>query len=464
MDVPGCNVCHEPLDEEEHQPRHLGCGHDACNTCVKALIYNGSFITSGLVCPLCKRFIIADRAEDLPINHGVIQVMRMFKGFTISETKQNKECATKDTREYCHIHKFIVEMRCITCKLWICVECKEFHILDNGCEVQEYNEALKKLKNEHKVQVQSTLPSVRNNLGLLSSKLSDIDSEKKRLEDKIAKLEDLRKNVQKSVEQGTRVIDEMDAVAARIDMATSSKELNECVHNADELHQFAQIWSKKNTDSLLERLKLDQEVYASMDINGTRSYCKLSTEDGNIYLHCFRSKEFYIEKSFKIFPCEQVQAILPEVCELVFLDLAILGEIKGRVTIRLRQDLPGYATNILLLFTGVKGHSLVSLHSQDCHTNRLGFAVRSVANKIKNFQRDENAGSIAVQGSVFACWSGQYINEFCIRVDETSVLHDKNYEMFGQVVNGMDIVKLCRNHSRQSEVRVVDCGSVIKKD
>ncbi|CAL4171278.1 unnamed protein product, partial [Meganyctiphanes norvegica] len=210
--------------------------------------------------------------------------------------------------------------------------------------------------------------------------------------------------------------------------------------------------------------KCDQEVYASMDIDGKSLYCKLSTKEGHIFLHCFRVSGSNLSKSAKTVSYEQVQRWLPEVRDLVFLDLAILGEVKGRVTIRLRQDLPSYAKNIPLLFTGEKGHSLADIPCVQCSTNNLGFAVSSVTEQINYFQRDSNAGNNATQGAMLAdCFSQKFCYIY-IYHEKYATSYGSNYEVFGQVETGLETVKLCKNHGNQNEVTVADCGLVIKEN
>ncbi|CAL4152649.1 unnamed protein product, partial [Meganyctiphanes norvegica] len=252
MEVPECNMCHVPLDEEEHQPRHLGCSHDACTACIKALINNGSF-----ECPMCRRIIKANKAEDLPINHGVVQILRLFKGFKMSENKLEEEGATANVIEVCNIHKLTVDKKCVTCKVWICVQCKVFHIPDTGCVIQNSTEVLKTMKKEHKEKEEFALSFIRNELSSLSSKLSVTETEKKRLEKEIERLDNQHKNFQNAVEDGTKVLNEVVAAAENVDKANTSKEINGCCYIANEWHQFAQIWCKKNaksglTNSLLE--------------------------------------------------------------------------------------------------------------------------------------------------------------------------------------------------------------------
>ncbi|CAL4083200.1 unnamed protein product, partial [Meganyctiphanes norvegica] len=116
-----------------------------------------------------------------------------------------------------------------------------------------------------------------------------------------------------------------------------------------------------------------------MDINGKTTNCKISIGDGNIFLHCFRINGFNINKSMKTYSLEQIKALLSVASDLVFLDLAICGQVKGRVTIRLRQDLPTYAKNILLLFTGEEGYSLLGVTTSDGSSNyNLGISVSSI--------------------------------------------------------------------------------------
>ncbi|CAL4243388.1 unnamed protein product [Meganyctiphanes norvegica] len=456
MDVPECNVCHIPLDEEEHQPRHLGCSHDSCTACIKALIKNGSF-----ECPMCRKVIKANTAEDLPINHGVIQVLRLFKSFKVSEREPNEEGSTAITKELCKIHKCIVDKRCITCKVWICVQCKELHIPGIGCEIQAYNEALKEMRKEHKKQVEPTLSSIRNNLQSISSKLSGIESEKKKLEEEIEKLDGLHKDLQKAAEDGTKVLNEIVAATVKADKAITSKEFDESVQTANEWHQFAQVWCKINTDFLPEKNKFDQEGYATMNINGKSTQCKISLGHGNVYFHCFRINGFNINKSMKIYSHEQIKSLLSAARDLVFLDLAICGQVKGRVTIRLRQDLPTYAKNIPLLFTGEKGHALLGLSCVHCLDHNLGISG-SITTNINGFKQDSNAGYTVTQGSILARWSGNNIDTFYIHHEQGIQPYMITYEVFGQIETGLDIVKLCKNHTDQREVTVIDCGLVVK--
>lgn len=449
MEVPECNVCHVALDEEDHQPRHLGCSHDACTTCIKALIKNGL-----LECPMCRTVVKAYTPDDLQINHGVVQVLRLFKGLNISQNAVNNGGKHSNTKEMCRIHEHTSDSRCVTCKVWICIKCKECHTQDIGCEIQEYGEFLRNSKKEHKEQVELTLMYIRK-------ELTNLESEKKRMEGIFVKL-------QNSIEDGRKTLDKCVAATKNVEEACTSMELNECLNISNEWHQHAQIWRRKNTDkslNLFEDLKSNKKVYTSMEINGKSRNSKMVIANENMYLYCFKEKNISnVISSAKVLAYEQVQRWLPLVRNLVFLDLAISGVVIGQVIICLRQDLPNYASNIPLMFTGEEGHSLLdNLEGWNGWASNLAFDVSSVTNKIDRFTRNTTAGYNVVSGSVLARWDGSDFAKICIYLGQDQP-YDDNYEVFGQVSTGLDIVKICRNHSKQSEVTVVDCGLVFKEN
>lgn len=456
MNVPECNVCNVPLDEDEHQPRLLGCSHDACTACVKLLIKNG-FIE----CPMCRLVVQVSKAEDLHINHGVVQVLRLFKGFRMSENKPKEEAETANSKVKCGIHEQSVNKKCLTCKVWICAQCTEFHTSDIGCEIQEYMDYLINTKKEHKEEVEPSILALRKNLNSLSTEFSDLEIKKKDIEEQMLK-------VKQSIEEGTKTLNKFVAATVNVDTANTLMELDKTLNTSNEWHQFSKIWRKKHSkisDSLLEKMKSNQEMYASLNIYRMSSICKLTSEGGNMYLHCFRNVVTNIKKPVKVLSYEQVHKWLPAVRDLVFLDLAIAGQVKGRVIIRLRQDLACYAQNIPLMFTGEEGESLLGLECVKGFESNLCMNVHHITEKINKFSRDDNAGCKVVQGSVVIQWTDNDLEYLAIYNEQgTTHPYDHRHEVIGVVESGLDIVHLCRSHSDQTQVTVENCGIVIEED
>lgn len=396
MEVPECNVCHAALDEDEHQPRHLGCSHDACTACVKSLIKNDS-----LECPMCRTVMKAFSHEDFLINHGVCQVLRLFKGLNVMEKKQKEEGATANVREVCRIHECTADKRCASCKLWICVYCIELHTADVGCEIQEHSEFLKNEKKKHLEEVKPTLLSVRYNLRLLSSELSYTESEKKKIVEKI-------EHLQRAIQDGRRTLNKFVTATETAIEACTTMELNESVNISKDWHQFAQIWCKKNSHQL-EVMK----------------------------------KQSFPRPTF------------------VFIEMSLDDMPKGRITIHLNDDLPNIKEYMVNIVTNRFGKSLSGIETY-CH--RYAFCLSAVPLRqlegIATVNPDSEMTTVAKRGDVCGNFECGYLNGLFF----TLVPHTyASANVFGTIVDGLDILDKWYDSDQgilQFKVSIIACGLV----
>ncbi|CAL4151186.1 unnamed protein product, partial [Meganyctiphanes norvegica] len=113
MDFLECKLCHVTYDEEEHRPRNALCGHEYCTVCIKALIKDSIFM-----CPKCRQKNNVDAAEDMPVNFGLIDVVRAFKTKSIPLAKETESILPRATdEEVCNFHCKSLRHWCLKCQL-----------------------------------------------------------------------------------------------------------------------------------------------------------------------------------------------------------------------------------------------------------------------------------------------------------------------------------------------------------
>ncbi|CAL4224962.1 unnamed protein product, partial [Meganyctiphanes norvegica] len=94
-------------------------------------------------------------------------------------------------------------------------------------------------------------------------------------------------------------------------------------------------------------------------------------------------------------PFDQLQKMIPEKTSLVFVELSLGGTMKGRIIVRLDNNLPNIRENIVQIFSGQKGSSLTGRafinHKKDIEIKNLAFSNIPVI-------PDSNGRTISKQG------------------------------------------------------------------
>ncbi|KAG0744210.1 hypothetical protein G6F57_006505 [Rhizopus arrhizus] len=166
----------------------------------------------------------------------------------------------------------------------------------------------------------------------------------------------------------------------------------------------------------------------------------------------------------------------------VFFDVAVNGKPSGRLTFKLFSDtVPKTAENFRALCTGEKGTGVSGkpLHYKGSHFHRIipGFMAQG-----GDFTMGNGRGGESIYGHKFndenftlkhtgkgvlsMANAGPNTNgsQFFITFDKTPWL-DGNHTVFGQLVEGNQILEILEQHGTQSgmptaKIEIVDCGEI----
>jgi len=101
-----CPSCYITFDDKIRIPRNLNCGHTFCEACLSQLQYAKCYS-----CPLCRKDVIGFKANSLPKNYIVLELIQKQKD-TIKSANMCKTHTEEQLRFFC-----------VTCTYLICPEC-----------------------------------------------------------------------------------------------------------------------------------------------------------------------------------------------------------------------------------------------------------------------------------------------------------------------------------------------------
>ncbi|CAL4167883.1 unnamed protein product [Meganyctiphanes norvegica] len=163
MEALECDVCHFQVNEVNRKPRNLTCGHTVCSLCL-GILKKGNSIT----CPTCRQVFTVVSVDELPVNFGVIKVLRSLQEDNGSLSRW-KSFESLSEMGNCPIHLCPIESKCTTCKIWICYSCYDLHNLSTGCQILGLSETLQKKKDQHKSQVDNMKIKIDKDLEYIST-------------------------------------------------------------------------------------------------------------------------------------------------------------------------------------------------------------------------------------------------------------------------------------------------------
>ncbi|CAL4094306.1 unnamed protein product, partial [Meganyctiphanes norvegica] len=447
-----CKICHVPYNEEEHRPRNALCGHEICTACVKALIKDNI-----LECPTCRQKNTVKVPEDLTINFGLIDVIRAFKTNHISWTKKNEPNVSGATNdEICKVHYKAISHWCFKCQDWICTECLEYHSTLVGCTTAISSKAIENIKEKHNKNIDEQLNVFEENANYLKSKRQEHLKLAEKHGAEAEKLNTL-------LEEGNFHKEKLIESKTHLGSANSPHAVSDRVKVLTQRKQMLHSWSVKNlgTDILDIRKNLAEEkgVYAEMVIKNEKRHAKLSEHEKGVYFHSF-IKEVVADDCICIH-FDQLQKSISD-ASLLFFELSVGGIKKGCVLVRLDKTLPNISENILQIVTGQHGPTLrwEALNNKDNHNIRaIGLPFKEIPVTL-----DPGAKSTAKYGDVignFGC--GFLATLFFYVATQSPKYFGKNYGVFGNVVDGMDIIHECHDKFSQG-VLISDCGIIIEHE
>ncbi|KAK8741144.1 hypothetical protein OTU49_002520 [Cherax quadricarinatus] len=202
------------------------------------------------------------------------------------------------------------------------------------------------------------------------------------------------------------------------------------------------------------------------DQDGLRS-SKISLENGKLYLHTLLYQP--LSAHARTIQLSEVMDELDSSSTLAFLDLGWAGATRGRIHIRLRPN-TGLARQFVLMCTGQQGPTYANTKLVSVgYKSRPGEYVAG-----GDYQYNDGRGGTPLlfdllgeyrrSGSAGAVWSprqlGDLSTQFCIITRDRTDGHQWG-DVFGEVENGLDVLKAAVKLRNINEVTVVDCGLVL---
>ncbi|CAL4074409.1 unnamed protein product [Meganyctiphanes norvegica] len=465
MDFLECKVCHVPYDEEDHRPRNSPCGHELCSACIKALIKDSIF-----ECPKCRQKNKVDVPDDMPVCFGLIDVIRAFKNKSIklaNEAESIKSGATNE--EVCNVHDKAISHWCSTCQLWICTECLESHSLLLGCSTSIAAKAMESIREEISKDTDVLLSVFEDKAKSVSSKIQVYTDKRKEF---LEKAEECGKEVNmlcNLLEQGNLQKENVIESRKLLYKANLPNSVSDRVKDLKQRKQILRNWTVKSIGvgndtplGLLKTLKEGKCIYAEMLIKDEKRQAKLSQYEDRIHVHTFQKKT--ISDGCIYLPFDHLQKMIPDEAPLMFMEMSLGNQVKGRILIRLEKNMPNIRDYIVHIISGQKGPTMRGVRfngyntGNDIYANSLPFSKMQVI-------PDSNGKSMAKRGDIIGHFGYGYLNIIwiCVAAQLKTIDYGGGRCVFGHVEKGMDVVQECYDKF-SSGITVSDCGLVIEQD
>ncbi|KAK8384295.1 hypothetical protein O3P69_009221 [Scylla paramamosain] len=511
-----CHLCFINYDKNrKRRPRAFPCGHSSCTSCITSLLEQG---TEGhLTCPTCRVQHASPKATHFSINHdlaGLIQQVRRLE-----EQQQQASEITGNQKAPNPVDAAIKELLDLFVSLHFKLSTMTAQIeqaksntsqakhqsLKNqlGEMMADNNEAIrKKAEAEAKYQglldeshtIASHLAAVANQLensvsgrekrAILNVAYSQIREMKrwmKRSEETVAS--DTTATFSNTVLMSTQGrIKHMaenfgdgeggacDGGGAGGDVTSSQVAalLEKVQHSLEQLVTYSFMLTAEDLRTMnvdVRGLLEGRKVFGLYQELGVPRCAYLTLENGWLHLYHLR----YHPPPYEAHTVQVARYLSPTFSSrLVFLDLAWQGKVQGRVYIHLKMHLP-MARQFLMLCSGQLGPSYAGTSLLVMYSQRLwwdyvvggdyDFNDGSGGAALLRYL-DTNDSEPIVPGSVW----GRYVSEnrraaqFAISV----VSKDRNEDIFGNVDEGLDVLRAALVAMDKYTVNVKECGVVIK--
>ncbi|CAL4139559.1 unnamed protein product [Meganyctiphanes norvegica] len=458
MDFLECKVCHVQYDEEEHRPRHAPCGHEYCSACIKALIKDSIF-----ECPKCREKNKVVAVEDMPVNFGLVDVIRAFKTKSIplaKETESRLPTATND--EVCNMHCKSLSHWCLKCQLWLCNECLENHTSFLGCSTQ----TIDVMKDKTNKDTDVLLTIFEDDAKSVSSKIQELNDKRQELLEISDKYGEEVKVLTNILEQGNLQKEKVIDSKRHLNDTDSPHSVSDTLKDLIQRKQMLRNWSVKNlgTNTPLGILKAFEEekgVYAEMVISNEKRHAKLTKHGHNIDVHPFLKQT--VSDGSVCMPFDRLQKMIPET-PLIYLELTLGGTVKRRVYVRLNNNYPNTRDNFVHIVTGQRGRTLVGISLVTDSSYGLWLQFFSLSD-VKFTPDSLNGSCTSKRGDVTGLVGNRYLQQiyFHVNMPPDTCDHGSNCRVFGHVEEGMDFIQECYDND-SSGVQLSDCGLVIEQE
>ncbi|CAL4162789.1 unnamed protein product [Meganyctiphanes norvegica] len=456
LDFLECKICNNFYDEKDHRPRNGPCGHEFCTACLRLLIQDNTF-----VCPKCRQKSKVAVAEDLTINFGLIDAIRAF------ETNKSKSRATHD--EVCQVHSKTIAHHCLQCQLWICDDCLDSHCTITGCSTITSFKAMNKMKEKHTTNTDMLLNIFDDDANYLGIKIQEHTDKKMEHLKKAKKHDEEIKHLHNLIEVGHIQRKNLLESKNQLNLAHSPYMLSTSIEVLTQRQQSLRSWSVKNlgTDTPLglpKALREEKDVYVETIIKNEKRHAKLSQQEENIYVHSFQAQSL-VDDCISV-PFNRMQKMIPKETSLVFWEMSLNEEVKGRMHIRLENNLPIIRDIILQIVTGQQGpylrnHKMYCKHNYDIQAYSSRFSEMPVT--LNNSEK-----TVAKRGDVIGYFGSGYLSYIYIYLATSPITYDygNKYCVFGKLEDGLEVIQACADiyNTKGGNMRISDCGLVIEQE
>nr|XP_045607518.1 tripartite motif-containing protein 5-like isoform X2 [Procambarus clarkii] len=497
-----CTVCCDNYDEALRRPRTLPCGHTFCSQCIETTFKNNE-----LVCPSCRTEHIVASTSRFPVNYGMEAFIRKLGCNATSESsssaKRKQDGArgiSKKLRSLAQEQKSSISSLISNCEEVLSQmgeyrgqlrdwKTQHHQLQDKLDDLAEQNKAAIELLEREDTSVVDMATQVEEGKKQLETMLGNFDTVNTKhvvvtteeVEDWLQKCQDVFPDVNTvhtSVKVQETIREAMLTTEAAIILdPISLEELGSSIMEkvgkiAGEIspEMLTVEHLRRMTEPAKRLLEAGRVLAVQQDEDDLRS-ARITLQDGQLYLHPLLRQP--LPAHSRTLQHSDILGMLDPTFTLVFLDLG-WGSTRGRVTIRLAPD-TGLARQFVLLCTGQHTHTYAGTKLLRVGgKGQQGECVvggdyerddgRGGASLLPDLQGDYRRGGFA--GTVWSpCWwpegpedhrSAQFGISTRDRTDG-----QRWPGVFGNVENGLDVVRAATNHSDIKEVTIVDCGIVL---
>ncbi|CAL4119893.1 unnamed protein product, partial [Meganyctiphanes norvegica] len=462
-----CDVCHEIMIDDKLRPRSIRCGHTACRVCVKKLIRN-----STLECPACRQSYQVSSIDDLPVNFGMIKMIRALKGVTILNEPVGAS-AIPPEKNLCSIHGFLIVKRCQKCQVWICEHCIELHRQESGCSVSSVEDALKDIKENHIKSAQSKMDHFKNSLQVVSERIGCIGEKISKLEEEVTHLKEDEQRYTQILSDSNGIVDAVMACHNSLNSANTPQDVNDHIHNSLQRECYLELWTKKNIPDLyipkmfmdinevVQIVKNKTNVYSTLSVEGTKYGGKLYLK--NDILHLDTHKADPIPSDAFSIPYEDIMKLV-ESPAATFIEISIDGTPKVQLHIKLHKNMPNMAKNFTNVCSGEFGTNLIGLGFLKWGKVFLQSKEIVKSRNSPHLPLDNSRNTNMTEGCVVGCIQDNGVSEigFAHKSYDFGSIQGEQWNVVGEIIVGLQSFKSLKGNTSITNVKISNCGLILQ--
>ncbi|XP_045582687.1 uncharacterized protein [Procambarus clarkii] len=503
-----CNICKANYDGTLRRPCSLPCGHTVCSQCTKDAVQNAL-----LVCPSCNTEHSATADAHFPISYGMEALMRKLEGVRqlsvapgSAAPKEHSIKVSKTLQSLVEQHKSIINSLITGCEKvlsnlgeyqvklsdW---ESKHDKVEDGLVGVVELNKAavslldqeiksvadMAKVGGEIKRQLQELLvcldtPEAAHEVYVI---IDDVDKSSIKLEDWLEKCEELFPDtntvhtsikMQETLKHSLKVTSEMEASVPPVSLYDFTSSILTRVQeiNDDIFGTLLTVEHLQNFSQPIQRLVEAGRVFAVKQFHDGIYYARITLQEGRMYLHALDKQTL---------PAYAATVKYTDVVEMLdytslqaFLYLGRERSTMEQIVICLSRD-TALGRHFIMLCTGELGKSYLNTH-----IHQVGYSPEHgeymVFGEEEKFFSDLHTprpavkgvyGTTRMAGAVYA-WKWPDIGncmQFGVSLTNCAIPKSPSADVFGEVGQGLDVLRVVANTNDYLHEMVLDCGIVL---